>query len=76
MSVARHIDGKMAAVTWWVDDVMMDEDGPDRRRRRWGRTSQRFTKQIQVMKIWDELIQNKDRNQRQPPVDQRLDACG
>jgi len=23
---------------------------------------QRFSKQIQVMKIWDELIQNKDRN--------------
>ena len=25
MSVERNIDGKMAAVTWWVDDVKMDE---------------------------------------------------
>ena len=25
MSVERAIDGKMAAVTWWVDDVKMDE---------------------------------------------------
>ena len=25
MSVERAIDGKVAAVTWWVDDVQMDE---------------------------------------------------
>ena len=25
MSVERDVDGKMAAVTWWVDDVQMDE---------------------------------------------------
>ncbi len=25
MSVERSIEGKMAAVTWWVDDVQMDE---------------------------------------------------
>ena len=25
MSVERAVDGKMAAVTWWVDDVKMDE---------------------------------------------------
>ncbi len=51
MSVARHIDGKMAAVTWWVDDVMMDEK--DRTKKKtMGPDVQRFTKQIQVMKIW------------------------
>ena len=25
MSVERNIEGKVAAVTWWIDDVMMDE---------------------------------------------------
>jgi hypothetical protein len=62
MSVERAVDGKMAAVTWWLDDVQMDEKarlktktlGPD---------PVRTTKQIQVMRIFDELIQNRDRNQ-------------
>jgi len=62
MSVERSIDGKVAAVTWWVDDVQMDEkermktksQGPD---------PVKTNKQIQIMRIWDELIQNRDRNQ-------------
>jgi len=62
MSVERNIDGKVAAVTWWVDDVQMDEkermktksQGPD---------PVKTNKQIQIMRIWDELIQNRDRNQ-------------
>jgi hypothetical protein len=61
MSVERSVEGKMAAVTWWVDDVMMDEDGRIKKKTM-GPDVQRFAKQIQVMKIWDELIQNKDRN--------------
>ena len=27
MSVPRNVDGKPAAMTWWVDDVAMDEGG-------------------------------------------------
>jgi hypothetical protein len=62
MSVERTIEGKVAAVTWWVDDVQMDEkermktksQGPD---------PVKTNKQIQIMRIWDELIQNRDRNQ-------------
>jgi hypothetical protein len=62
MSVERTVQGKVAAVTWWVDDVKMDEKermktkslGPD---------PLRTTKQIQIMRVWDELIQNRDRNQ-------------
>jgi len=61
MSVERDINGMKAAVTWWVDDVMMDEDGRVKKKTV-GPDPQRFAKQIQVMKIWDELIQNKDRN--------------
>ena len=28
MSVERNIEGKLAAVTWWVDDILMDEGAP------------------------------------------------
>ena len=62
MSVERAIDGKPAAVTWWVDDVKMDEK--DRlKTKSMGPDPVKTTKQIQIMRIWDELIQNRDRNQ-------------
>jgi len=61
MSVERTVDGKRAAVTWWIDDVMMDErtrirkpvPSPDR---------ERTAMQIHVRRVFDELIQNRDRN--------------
>jgi hypothetical protein len=61
MSVERRVNGKRAAVTWWIDDVMMDErvrikkpvPSPD---------SNRTAAQIHVMRVFDELIQNRDRN--------------
>ena len=56
MSVERNIEGKLAAVTWWVDDVQMDE-GARLKKKTMAPDVQRFAKQIQVMKIWDELIQ-------------------
>ena len=62
MSVLREVDGEPAAVTWWVDDVAMIEQarieqrtlGPDP-----ARTSRQFYTQY----VFDELIQNRDRNQ-------------
>ncbi|MBI3049464.1 MAG: hypothetical protein HYY76_14250 [Acidobacteria bacterium] len=61
MSVERVVNGKKAAVTWWIDDVMMDErtrtkkpvPSPD---------GERTAMQIHVMRVFDELIQNRDRN--------------
>lgn len=62
MSVLRRVDRRPAAVTWWVDDVAMTERerieqramGPDP-----ARTSRQFYTQY----VFDELIQNRDRNQ-------------
>ena len=62
MSVERNVNGKTAAVTWWVDDVQMDEK-ERLRKRRWGPTRCARPIRIQLMRIWDELIQNRDRNQ-------------
>jgi hypothetical protein len=61
MSVERNVDGKVAAVTWWVDDVKMNEK--DRlTKKTMGPDPLRTSNQIQLMHIWDELIQNRDRN--------------
>jgi len=61
MSVERRVDGKGAALTWWIDDVMMDEKerlakdahGPD---------PERTAMQTHLMRVFDELISNRDRN--------------
>jgi hypothetical protein len=62
MSVERNINGKTAAVTWWVDDVQMDEKGR-LQKKTMGPDPLHTSHQIQIMHIWDELIQNRDRNQ-------------
>jgi len=62
MSVERTVDGNVAAVTWWVDDVQMDER-ERLKRKAMGPKPIRTSNQIQLMHIWDELIQNRDRNQ-------------
>jgi hypothetical protein len=62
MSVPRRYKGKDAAVTWWIDDVMFDESGRQKLPNKLGPDEERTQKQIHVMRVWDELIQNKDRN--------------
>jgi hypothetical protein len=62
MSVERNVNGKTAAVTWWVDDVQMDEKERIKRKTM-GPNPLRTSHQIQLMRIFDELIQNRDRNQ-------------
>ena len=61
VSVPGHYRSQSAAYTWWIDDVMMDEgdrmkkkvEAPDKTA--WGR-------QMQLMRLFDELIANVDRN--------------
>ena len=62
MSVERTINGKPSAVTWWVDGVKMDEK-ERLKQKTLGPDPVRTTKQLQVMRVFDELIQNRDRNQ-------------
>ncbi len=62
VSVERRVNGRMAAVTWWVDDVLMDE-GERIKQQTVGPDPDRTAKQIQTMYVFDELIQNRDRNQ-------------
>ena len=62
MSVFRSVRSERAAVTWWVDDVAMTE------RERvaqgtYGPNPARTVEQFYAMYVFDELIQNRDRNQ-------------
>ena len=61
MSVERRVDGKRAAVTWWIDDVMMDERERLKTEAR-GPDPERTAMQTHVMRVFDELIANRDRN--------------
>ncbi len=63
MSVPRRYKNKDAAVTWWIDDVMFDEVGRQKMKdKKLGPEPERTQKQIYNMYVWDELIQNRDRN--------------
>jgi hypothetical protein len=61
MSVERRVDGKPAAVTWWIDDVLMDERARLKTQDR-GPDPERTAMQTHIMRVFDELIANRDRN--------------
>jgi hypothetical protein len=60
-SVLRAVDGRPAAVTWWVDDVAIDErarrakkiEPPD---------AEGWNKQMHAVRVFDELLSNAYRN--------------
>jgi hypothetical protein len=61
MSVERKVKGKQVAMTWWLDDVMMDE-GARQKKQTVGPSPSRTASQIHILRAFDELIQNRDRN--------------
>jgi hypothetical protein len=61
VSVRRNVRGQPAAVTWWVDDVLVDE-ATRLKKDLVPPSGARFSRQFQIMRIFDELIQNRDRN--------------
>ena len=62
MSVRRIVRGERAAVTWWVDDVAMDE-GERIAQGTFGPNPGATFQQIYTRYVFDELIKNRDRNQ-------------
>jgi hypothetical protein len=61
MSVERVVEGKPAAVTWWLDNVM--DDGDRHKAKIANANPLRAADYYGVMYVFDELIQNRDRNQ-------------
>jgi hypothetical protein len=60
-SIERQYQGTSASFTWWIDDVLMDEEErvakkispPDK---------DHWDKEIQVMRVYDQLMYNTDSN--------------
>ena len=63
VSVERPVKGKSCAVTWWVDDVIMDEKT---RRDENARAPdlQDWALQRSIVVVFDQLISNTDRNEQ------------
>jgi hypothetical protein len=63
VSVERRYRSSMAAFTWWLDDVMMDE--ADRLKKKISppaETLERWNQEMQLVRLFDQLIANVDRN--------------
>lgn len=59
--VDRRYEGKPASFSWWVDDVLMDEN--ERAKKKAAATDQAaFGQEWDVVRVFDQLICNKDRN--------------
>lgn len=62
VSVERTVDGKPGSFTWWVDDVILTE--LDRKQKRQEPPDpNRWTYQMEDIRVFDQLIHNNDRNQ-------------
>jgi hypothetical protein len=60
-SVERNYSAKSASFTWWIDDVLMDEE--DRVAKKISPPDpDRWSKEIQVMHVYDQLMYNTDSN--------------
>jgi hypothetical protein len=62
MSVERDVDGKLGSVTWWVDNIWMTE-AERRDRGIKPPASQFWVDELNVVRVFDQLIYNTDRNQ-------------
>jgi hypothetical protein len=60
-TVERNVDGKVGALSWWVDDVMMDE-GEREAKDLQPPDARAFTRQRQRMAVFAELVRDTDRN--------------
>jgi hypothetical protein len=62
MSVEREVDGKLGSMTWWLDNVWISE--VERRDRGIKPPASQFwVDQLNIVRVFDQLIYNTDRNQ-------------
>jgi len=61
VSVARRFRNNMAAFTWWVDDVQMDE-GERYKKKLNSPDPLTWNEEMQLVRLFDQLIANTDRN--------------
>jgi len=61
VTVERRYRGSPASFTWWVDDVLMDE-GDRIRKKLEAPDTDNWNAQMQIVRVFDQLIFNVDRN--------------
>ena len=61
VSVERQVQGKTAAMTWWIDDVLMDELERNKKKIAPPNLDQ-WNPQMYIVRVFDQLIFNTDRN--------------
>jgi hypothetical protein len=61
VSISRTWKSDAAAFTWWIDDVLMDE-GKRLKEKTQPPDSGKWNEQMQLVRIFDQLIYNVDRN--------------
>jgi hypothetical protein len=62
MSVERDLDGKLGSMTWWLDNIWMTE-AERRDRSIKPPASQFWVDELNIVRVFDQLIFNTDRNQ-------------
>jgi hypothetical protein len=62
MSVEREVEGKTGSMTWWLDNVWMSE-AERRDNEIKPPASQFWVDQLNIVRVFDQLIYNTDRNQ-------------
>ena len=68
-SVKRSFQGKAASFTWWIDNLLMDEE--QRRAKNVTPPDENtWNEENHVMQVFDQLIYNMDRNQTNIQIDQ------
>jgi hypothetical protein len=70
VTVEREFEGRPASFTWWIDDTLMTEKSRQDKRIKPPDTP-RWNRQVYVMKVFDLLIHNDDRNMGNVIIDKR-----
>lgn len=68
MSVERNVHGNSSSVTWWVDDVLMDEVKRTRTKTPPPNLLE-WNQQMWTLRVFDQLIYNTDRNLQNLVID-------
>jgi hypothetical protein len=66
-SVERNIGGKAAAVTWWLDDTMMEVDRQKKKLE--SPDKDVWNREMFIVRVFDQLIFNTDRNLQNVLID-------
>ncbi len=70
VTVERELEGRPASFTWWIDDTLMTEKTRQDKRIKPPDTPL-WNRQVYVMKVFDLLIHNDDRNMGNVIIDKR-----